>query len=130
MIDYAYLCQTIVDWRAGRRPSMPPSATPTLPGSGVTSTAPIELDPQAASEAPLDEDLDSDLVEVDEQVDTAAEDDVEAPSEGDDLDIAPEVPPDYDSTMVYGADGETQGGAWAPAAPDGEVDVEPDPRDA
>ena len=134
MIEYAFLCQTIADWRAGRRPSLPPSATPTISGSGVSSTAPVELYPEiapeldhelepeldhevandlghelapdldheAANEPSLEEDGDSDLLEVEEQLDAAPNELDGDPTE---IEVAPDSPPDYDSTMVYGSEG-------------------------
>jgi hypothetical protein len=122
MIDYGYLCQAIVDWRAGRRPTMPPSATPTL-AAAAGGTAPIELYPSGAPvEATSEEDVDSDMMEVEEQYDAAANEEVATDVE--DLDAAAEPPPDYDSTMVYGAGGEMPGQSWSPAADD------PDRRDS
>jgi hypothetical protein len=121
MIDYGYLCQAIVDWRAGRRPTMPPSATPTLSGAG--GTAPIELHSSGAPvEATAEDDVDSDMMEVEEQYDAPASEEVAA--EVDDLGATGEPPPDYDSTMVYGAGGEMPGQSWSPAADD------PDRRDS
>lgn len=132
MIDYAFLCQAIDDWRAGRRPQIPPSATPTMPGSGVTSTAPLELYPVAApEEIEMAPDADSDLIDVEDPIEAEAdaepdaeagiEAEAEAEAEAASLEgeyaegEAPIAPPDYDSTMVYGANGEA---AWQPA--DGE----------
>jgi hypothetical protein len=43
MIDYELLCQTIEDWRAGRRPSIDLSATPV--GAGAAEEyAEVEVD--------------------------------------------------------------------------------------
>jgi hypothetical protein len=123
MIDYGFLCQAITDWRAGRRPQMPPSATPTLSGSAAGGTAPIELYPSGAPvEAAPEEDIDSDMMEVEEQYDAAAD---ETAAEVDDLEAPAEPPPDYDSTMVYGTGGEMPGQSWSPAADD----ADPEQRD-
>jgi hypothetical protein len=129
MIDYAFLCQAIDDWRAGRRPQLPPSATPTIPGIGVTSTAPIELYADAPEDVEVAADEgESDLVDVEEPMESDADADAlaaesaaeiggEAEAEGQ---LAhgevPMPPPDYDSTMVYGSTGEP---AWQQPA-DGE----------
>jgi len=176
MIDYGFLCQAIVDWRAGRRPQMPPPAAPMVAAAG--GTAPIELYPSGAPvEVGGEDDVDSDIMEVDEQYDAAAseievesapleneesesdpveneESESESESEPvesepvesepveneeveneeveneevardvEDLDGAPKAPPDYDSTMVYGAGGEMPGQSWSPATDD------PDRRDS
>lgn len=131
MIDYGFLCQAIVDWRAGRRPQMPPPAAPMLAAAG--GTAPIELYPSGAPvEAGGEDDVDSDMMEVEEQDDAAASEtevdsepvengeieNEESASDVEDLDGAPEAPPDYDSTMVYGAGGELPGQSWSPATDD------------
>lgn len=127
MIDYAYLCQAIADSRAGRRPTMPPSATPTLPGSGVSSTAPIELYPSESTDAAPEEtdDVDSDLVEVDEPIDAAGEVD-QAMADAGLTDAAGEAPPDYDSTMVYGANTDVPEPAWDADGESVDVDEEPE----
>ena len=121
MIDYAYLCQAIADSRAGRRPTMPPSATPTFPGSGVTSTAPIELYPEVAAEMNAEVDMDSEVLDVEDQqdvpLDAETDMDVQGPA-----DAVAEPPPDYDATMVYGSGGEAPGQTWQPAA---DADGEP-----
>lgn len=115
MIDYAFLCQAIDDWRAGRRPQLPPSATPTIPGSGVTSTAPIELYGDAPDDVEVaTEDADSELVDVEEPIDAEVDADADAIAAEAAVDAegelppgeAPLPPPDYDSTMVYGSTGE------------------------
>jgi hypothetical protein len=43
MIDYELLCQTIEDWRAGRRPSIDLSATPV--GAGAAEEYEVEAEP-------------------------------------------------------------------------------------
>lgn len=42
MIDYELLCQTIEDWRAGRRPSIDLSATPV--GAGAAEEYEVEAE--------------------------------------------------------------------------------------
>lgn len=138
MIDYAFLCQAIDDWRAGRRPQIPQSATPTMPGSGVTSTAPLELYPDAPAEVEMAADeAESDLIDVEEPIDADVSEaiDAEAEAEADaseaiegeaaGLEGEPEgeyvesdvavAPPDFDSTRVYGSNGDP---VWQPT--DGE----------
>lgn len=51
MIDYELLCQTIEDWRAGRRPSIDLSATPV--GAGAAEE--YELEAEAEAEQPYDD---------------------------------------------------------------------------
>lgn len=125
MIDYAYLCQAIADSRAGRRPTMPPSAIPTLPGSGVTSTAPIELYPEVAAEMSAEVDMDSEVLDVEDQQDVPLDGDAgseEASALDAGGDPSAEPPPDYDATMVYGSGGEMPIQSWHPAADtDGET---------
>jgi hypothetical protein len=43
MIDYELLCQTIEDWRAGRRPSIDLSASPV--GAGVAEEYEVDAEP-------------------------------------------------------------------------------------
>lgn len=94
MIDYAVLCQTLADWRAGRRPSLPPSATPTMPGSG---TAPISIAPSGAPH----ESGDSGLLLVDDALEVGLEES-SAPIDTDDLEASDDAAPPVDATMVYG----------------------------
>lgn len=114
MIDYAILCQSISDWRAGRRPTaIPQSSTPTLPRTAVE--APIAYEhADADAEGAVSEEFDAvESVEVDtgyeESMDAVAEDEVEQPE-------LPTAPADVDATMVYGAGGAMPGGGWEPAA--------------
>lgn len=44
MIDYELLCQTIEDWRAGRRPSIDLSPTPAVAGA-AEEYAEVDADP-------------------------------------------------------------------------------------
>jgi hypothetical protein len=122
MIDYAYLCQAIADSRAGRRPTMPPSATPTLSGSGVTSTAPIELYPEVAAEMSAEVDMDSEVLDVEDQQDVPLDGNAESEAVDPGGEPTAEPPPDYDATMVYGSGGELPNQGWNPAADtDGET---------
>lgn len=117
MIEYALLCQTITDWRAGRRPNLPQSAAPTLVPVGVgTGTAPISLDgPGGPGELGGFEDDGAEVIEAGE---ADLEDDgayavsdeleTEVPVD-DDYGVTTTPPPDYDSTMVYGAGGAMPG---------------------
>lgn len=128
MIEYALLCQTIADWRAGRRPVLPPSSSPTLQAAGAPTvqaaggTAPIVLTPGAEDDdAEMidagDADMDDAMVAESDEADVPVDDGyAEAPQD------AP--PPDYDSTMVYGAGGAMPGQWPAEGAPH---DEEPDP---
>ena len=105
MIEYALLCQTIADWRAGRRPVLPQSSSPTLQPS--TGTAPIVLTPSAEEDDAEvidagDADLDDAMVAESDEADVPVDD-----GYGDAPQDAP--PPDYDSTMVYGANGQMPG---------------------
>jgi hypothetical protein len=52
MIDYELLCQTIEDWRAGRRPSIDLSATPV--GAGAADDY-AEVDPDQHYEGGYDQ---------------------------------------------------------------------------
>lgn len=123
MIDYGYLCQAIVDWRAGRRPSSPPTAAPMM-AAAAGGTAPIDLYPSGApTQAAVEDDIDSDMMEVEEQDDAAANEEVA--TDVDDLDATADAPPDYDSTRVYGAGGEMPGQSWSPTAAD-----DPETRDS
>jgi hypothetical protein len=83
MIDYYQLCQAIADWRSGRRPTLPPSSTPTQPARGESTGM---------------EEVDSDLLVVDEYAEPAAPEGYTSP------DHTPVAPIEQDSTMVYGAD--------------------------
>ena len=87
MIDYAILCQAIGDWRSGRRPTLPPSSTPTVP---------------ARSESTGMEEVDSDLLVVDEYGEAAVPQGYESPEH------TPVAPIEYDSTMSYGAEPEAE----------------------
>lgn len=89
MIDYALLCQTIADWRSGRRPTFPPSATPTLPGGAGYGAA------QDGSQDGAMEEVDSDLIVVDEYGEAAAPEGYVSP------DRTPRTPSEVDSTHVY-----------------------------
>jgi len=92
MIDYALLCQTIADWRSGRRPTFPPSSTPTLPGGDTYSGG-------AVGDGSMEE-VDSDLIVVDEYGEQQG-----APEGYVSPDRTPPTPPaEYDSTMVYGGE--------------------------
>ncbi|MFO0637492.1 MAG: hypothetical protein U0168_32105 [Nannocystaceae bacterium] len=115
MIDYAILCQSISDWRAGRRPTaIPQSSTPTLPRAAhETPVAPVH------EEAAVSEEYDAvESVEVDtgyeEAMEAVAEEEVEQPE-------LPTAPAEFDATMVYGAGGAMPGGGWDPAAPQPEA---------
>ena len=81
MIDYTLLCQAIVDWRSGRRPSLPPSSTPTLPA--------------ARPEGAAMEEVDSDMLEVDEYGAEAA-----VPQGYTSPDHTPVAPIEYDMPVV------------------------------
>lgn len=87
MIDYAILCQAIGDWRAGRRPTLPPSSTPTLPAS-ASATVP---------EGPYEEEVDSEMLVVDEYSESGAPEGYESP------DHTPVAPIEHEPTMSYGA---------------------------
>jgi hypothetical protein len=110
MIEYALLCQTIADWRAGRRPVLPPSSSPTLQGASSNAAPP----------SPSDDD--AEMIEGDPEIDDAL---VESDSSPLDLDQgygdAPpaDAPPDYDSTMVYGS-GDATPGQWSDEPGDGD----------
>jgi hypothetical protein len=83
MIDYALMCQAISDWRSGRRPSLPPSSTPTLPA--------------ARPEGLSMEEVDSDMLEVDEYgAESAVPEGYESP------DHTPIAPIEVDTTIAYG----------------------------
>jgi hypothetical protein len=120
MIEYALLCQTIADWRAGRRPVLPQSSSPTLQGGG--GTAPIVLTPTSDDDDAEvidagDADIDDGLVTESDEADVPVDDGYgTAPQD------AP--PPDYDSTMVYGTNGAMPGQWPAEGAPQ---DEEPEP---
>ena len=86
MIDYAILCQAIVDWRSGRRPSLPPSSTPTIP---------------AAQGASMEE-VDSDMLEVDEYGDSAVPQGYESPEH------TPVAPHELDTAGAYADDDEQE----------------------
>ncbi|HWB75242.1 MAG TPA: hypothetical protein VG755_09805 [Nannocystaceae bacterium] len=119
MIEYALLCQTIADWRAGRRPVLPPSSSPTLQPSG--GTAPIVLTPTDEEDAEV---IDAGEADIDDAM-VAESDEADVPVDdgyGDAPHDAP--PPDYDSTMVYGANGQMPGQWPAEGAPQ---DEEPEP---
>ena len=87
MIDYVLLCQAIGDWRSGRRPSLPPSSTPTVPAARTE-----------ASGSPMEE-VDSDLLVVDEYGEPAAPQGYESPEH------TPIAPIELD-TPVYDDDDE------------------------
>jgi hypothetical protein len=99
MIDYALLCQAIGDWRSGRRPTLPPSSTPTVP---------------ARSESTGMEEVDSDLLVVDEYGESAVPQGYQSPEH------TPVAGIEYDAAQSYGADG--YGG-------EPEVEVESEPRE-
>ena len=99
MLDYALLVQAIGDWRSGRRPTLPPSSTPTVP---------------ARSESTGMEEVDSDLLVVDEYGESAAPQGYESPEH------TPVAGIEVDAAQSYGADG--YGG-------EPEVDIESEPRE-
>lgn len=80
MIDYAILCQAIGDWKGGRRPTLPPSSTPTVP---------------ARAESTGMEEVDSDLLVVDEYGESAVPQGYESPEH------TPVAPIEYDAAS-YG----------------------------
>lgn len=109
MIDYAILCQTIGDWRAGRRPSVIlPSSTPTQPQPLVA--APVATDDEPSTEL---------SAEAFEEADGYGVPSYDAgpggtPREGVPIEggWSAGAPADVDSTMVYGTGGAMPGGAW------------------
>ncbi len=123
MIEYALLCQTIADWRAGRRPVLPspspsPSATPTHVAAG--GTAPIDV----GSLGGEDEDaevLEAGEADIDDEGYPPAELEADVPVEDEFAAAESAPPPDYDSTMVYGAGG-AMPGQW-PAEGDPAADA-------
>jgi hypothetical protein len=86
MIDYAILCQAIDNWRSGRRPSLPPSSTPTVP---------------AAQGASMEE-VDSDMLEVDEYGESAVPQGYESPEH------TPVAPLDLGTPGAYSDDDEQE----------------------
>ena len=84
MIDYVILCQAIGDWRSGRRPSLPPSSTPTLPA--------------ARAEGLAMEEVDSEMLEVDDPSEAAVPEGYESPEH------TPVAPIEIDSTIAYGSE--------------------------
>lgn len=110
MIDYQVLCQSIEDWRAGRRP------TAAIPG-------PTPAAPSAAYE-----NVDSGLVEMDDE-DLPVEVEADAGAYGDDAGGYPEpgesqpddgyAEPQYGSNDDYGAEGSEAGAPAEPMGPTG-----------
>jgi hypothetical protein len=98
MLDYEVLCQAITDWRAGRRPSVPPPTTD--PGSHAPA--------YGAAPVVEEEEVDSGMLEDEELADA---------SEGASEDAG------YDGQMMYGAPS-SHDTLPGPRATDVDVDVE------
>jgi hypothetical protein len=109
MIEYALLCQTITDWRAGRRPTLPQSAAPTMVATGAAGgTAPIAIASLEDDGSEVIDAGDADI-EDDSMYATSDELDTEVPVDEEYAPADAGPPPDYDSTMVYGAGGAMPG---------------------